>query len=292
MIITKLIGGIGNQMFQYAAGKSLAEHHGVELKLDISDFQFYAHRWFSLNHFNITSQLASDEEISKFIGKSKSKSMMIIRERLGRILPLKRRKIYYEHHFHFDEKFFDLPPEIYINGYWQSEKYFKRIGSIILNEFSFREKIEGINKELAEQIQNCNSISIHIRRGDYVSNKLTNIMHGVCGIDYYLNAVKYISKNVEQPHFYVFSDEPEWARENLKTSFPMTFVTHNSGQNDFEDMRLLILCKHHIIANSSFSWWGAWLCRNENKIVIAPKKWFNEYKADTKDLYPDEWIIL
>ncbi|TAL70780.1 MAG: alpha-1,2-fucosyltransferase [Bacteroidetes bacterium] len=292
MIITKLIGGIGNQMFQYAAGKSLAEHHGVELKLDISDFQFYAHRWYSLNHFNITSQIASDEEISKFIGKNKSKSLMILRERVGRLLPLKRRKIYYEHHFHFDEKFLYLPPEIYISGYWQSEKYFNGIESIILNEFSFHEKIEGMNEKLAVQIQDSNSISIHIRRGDYVSNKLTNIMHGVCGIDYYLNAVKYLSKSVEQPHLYVFSDEPEWARENLQTSFPMTFVNHNSGQNDFEDMRLLSLCKHHIIANSSFSWWGAWLCRNGNKIIIAPKRWFNEYKADTKDLYPEKWTIL
>ena len=135
-------------------------------------------------------------------------------------------------------------------------------------------------------------MSIHIRRGDYVSNKITNLTHGVCGIEYYINAINYISKHVEQPYFFVFSDEPEWARENLKITFPITYINHNTSQNDFEDMRLLSLCKQHIIANSSFSWWGAWLSRNDNKIVIAPKKWFNEYKADTKDLYPDDWIIL
>ena len=291
MIITKLIGGIGNQMFQYAAGKALAEH-GVELKLDISDFQFYTNRWFSLNHFNINADIASDEEISKFIGKNKSKSLMLLRERIGRLLPLKRRKIYYEHHFHYDEGFFNLPSNIYINGYWQSEKYFKDIKSIILNDLSFKEPLEGLNNEISVKILSSNSVSIHIRRGDYVTNKITHLTHGVCGIEYYINAINYISKHLEEPHFFIFSDEPDWAKTNLRTSFPISFVNHNSGQNDFEDMRLLSLCRHHIIANSSFSWWGAWLCRNENKIVIAPQKWFNEYKADTKDLYPEDWIIL
>src|SRR3989339_1303727 len=292
MIITKLIGGIGNQMFQYAAGKALAEHRGVELKLDISDFQFYTNRWFSLNHFNINADIASDEEISKFIGKNKSKSLMLLRERIGRLLPLKRRKIYYEHHFHYDEGFFNLPSNIYINGYWQSEKYFKDIKSIILNDLSFKEPLEGLNNEISVKILSSNSVSIHIRRGDYVTNKITHLTHGVCGIEYYINVINYISKHLEEPHFFIFSDEPDWAKTNLRTSFPISFVNHNSGQNDFEDMRLLSLCRHHIIANSSFSWWGAWLCRNENKIVIAPQKWFNEYKADTKDLYPEDWIIL
>src|SRR3989339_258428 len=259
MIITKLIGGIGNQMFQYAAGKALAEHRGVELKLDISDFQFYTNRWFSLNHFNINADIASDEEISKFIGKNKSKSLMLLRERIGRLLPLKRRKIYYEHHFHYDEGFFNLPSNIYINGYWQSEKYFKDIKSIILNDLSFKEPLEGLNNEISVKILSSNSVSIHIRRGDYVTNKITHLTHGVCGIEYYINAINYISKHLEEPHFFIFSDEPDWAKTNL---------------------------------NTSFSWWGAWLCRDENKIVIAPQKWFNEYKADTKDLYPEDWIIL
>lgn len=292
MVITKLIGGIGNQMFQYAAGKALAELYGVELKLDIRDFQFYSNRWFSLDHFNINAEIATDKEISDFIGKNNTKSLMILCERIGRLIPLKRRKIYYEPHFHYNHNFFELPSNIYINGYWQSEKYFKNIKSIILNDFTFESPLEGMNKEMSEKILSSDSVSIHIRRGDYVSNKLTHLMHGVSGIDYYLNAINYISNNVEKPHFFVFSDEPDWARENLQTSFPMIFVNHNSGQNDFEDMRLLSLCKHHIIANSSFSWWGAWLSNNQNKIVIAPKKWFNEYKADTKDLYPEDWIVL
>lgn len=292
MIITKLIGGIGNQMFQYAAGKALAEHHGVELKLDISDFQFYTDRWFSLNHFNIKAEIASEEEISKFAGKNKSKSLMIIKERLGRLLHRKKRKMYYEPHFHFDNNFFNLPANIYINGYWQSEKYFDKIKSKILTDFLFLEPPVGLNKEISEEILSSNSISIHIRRGDYVSNKFTQLMHGVLGIEYYAGAINYIAKKIEQPHLFVFSDEPEWAKVNLKTSFPATFVNHNTGQNDFEDMRLLSMCRHHIIANSSFSWWGAWLNRNEDKIVIAPRKWFNEYKADTKDLYPKDWILL
>ena len=292
MIITKLKGGIGNQMFQYAAGKALAEHHGVEMKLDISDFQFYTNRWFSLNHFNINAEIATDEDISKFIGKNKSKSLMILRERLGRLLPLKRRKIYYEPHFHYDNKFFNLPAHIYINGYWQSDKYFNNIKSSILKEFSFKEPLEGLNKELSEKILSCKSVSIHIRRGDYVSNRLTYFTHGVCGIEYYINAINSIAKQVDEPHFFVFSDEPEWTMQNIKSAYPTSYISHNLKQNDFEDMRLMSLCRHHIIANSSFSWWGAWLCNNQNKIVIAPKKWFNEYKADTKDLYPEDWIIL
>jgi hypothetical protein len=292
MIITRIIGGIGNQMFQYAAGRALAEQHNVELKLDTRDYRFYTFRNFELNNFNIIAEMASDDEISKYLGRNRTKYLMILKEVLWKKIPLKRNKVYFERHFHFDDKFFQLPDDIHINGYWQSEKYFKIIEPIIRNEYSFKNLPNDANLHILDKIQASNSVSIHIRRGDYVTNKITQFTHGTLDQDYYFNGVNFIAERVNNPIFFVFSDAPEWAKENLKIKYPTIFVDINNVENGFEDMRLLSFCKHHIIANSSFSWWGAWLSSNKDKTVIAPKKWFNKFKADTKDLYPESWIQL
>lgn len=279
-------------MFQYAAGKALAEHHHVELKLDTGDLRFYSNRTFELNHFNISAEVASNIELEKYFGRNRIKYLMILKESLWRRIHLRRKKVYFERHFHFDENFLKLGDDVCINGYWQSERYFKNIELLIRKEFLFKDSPMETNQKLIEKIQSCSSVSIHIRRGDYVTDKITRITHGILDERYYSEGVKLIASKIKEPVFFVFSDEPGWARENLKIKYPTVYVDNNSAENAFEDMRLLSLCKHHIIANSSFSWWGAWLSENKDKIIIAPIKWFNKFKADTKDLYPESWIQL
>ena len=138
----------------------------------------------------------------------------------------------------------------------------------------------------------CNSVSVHIRRGDYISNKDTNALLGVCPMDYYDRAIAYIVERVVNPCFYFFSDDIAWVRRTFSLPFQSRFVDHNSGRQSFNDMRLMSLCRHHIIANSSFSWWGAWLGRNGDKTVIAPRRWFRRDIMDLKDLCPDSWVLL
>ncbi|MBT9150861.1 MAG: O-antigen biosynthesis glycosyltransferase WbnK [candidate division WS2 bacterium] len=133
-------------------------------------------------------------------------------------------------------------------------------------------------------------MSLHIRRGDYVFNLHTNQFHGTCDLDYYFRCVEYLTTKVKNPHFFIFSDEPEWARNNLKLSYPTTLVDHNEADKNYEDLRLMSQCKYHIIANSTFSWWGAWLSQNPEKIVFAPKRWLKSDDYNPKDLMPDKWI--
>ena len=148
------------------------------------------------------------------------------------------------------------------------------------------------NQKIDEEVRGTNSIALHVRRGDYVSNPITNRIHGTCSIAYYNEAVETIARKISGPHFFVFTDDFVWAKENLKFDFPITYATGNGPENSYEDLRLMSLCKHNIVANSSFSWWGAWLNQNPAKIIIAPTHWFDRYAADTRDLLPESWVKL
>ncbi len=265
MIIVQLLGGLGNQMFQYAMARRLALKHQTALKLDITAFQTYRLRFYELGCFNIAQTFAASDE---------KQSLTLIKEP----------------HFHFTRRALKYPDNVYIEGYWQSEKYFKDIESTIRQEFKVKEEPAGLNKEIGNEIRTTNSISIHVRRGDYVSNPVTNKYHGVCSRDYYQSCINGLVSRVSDPRFYVFSDAPEWTRENFSLSYPVRFVTHNGVEKAYEDLRLMSLCKHNILANSSFSWWAAWLNENPDKIVLAPKRWFNRDELDTSDLIPDSWI--
>ncbi len=294
MVIVRLIGGLGNQMFQYAAGRSLALRHGVALKLDISGFADYPLRRYSLGCFNIVEEFASPEEIARVKSPPRRRLVRLIRRAWRKVAgppPYYRQPVFQESMLRpFDPNIWRTPRDVYLDGYWQSEKYFKDIEHIIRSEFTFRPEQDLQSRDIAAMIAETNSVSIHVRRGDYVSNPLTNRVHGVCGLDYYAACVRFMADRVGKPHFFVFSDEPEWAAENLRFAYPMTFVTHNRDGREYEDLRLMSLCRHHIIANSSFSWWGAWLNARAGKIVLAPQRWFNEPDRDTSDLVPDGWI--
>jgi len=292
MIVVRLIGGLGNQLFQYAVARNLAEIHRTVLKIDISGFEIYKLHKYSLWPFNIQEHFASLEEVAALTQKRGIVERVMTRalRRPPKLAPPYIR----ERYLHFDPDILNLPDSIYLDGYWQSEKYFIDIAPIIRQEFTVKTRQRDKNKELAELIASCEAVSIHIRRGDYVSNPNTNKVYSTCDLDYYFRSMENLTRTVKHPHLFIFSDEPEWARDHLKLPYPTTIVAHNGADKNYEDMRHMSFCKHQIIANSTFSWWGAWLNKNPNKIVIAPKKWFKDpiKHKETKDLIPNSWIRI
>lgn len=286
MIIVQIKGGLGNQMFQYAAARQLSVKHGVPLKLDTLSFLQsetgdHTKRCFELDKFKIDAQIAQKQEIDTL--KKKSFSNFIrqtyIRERLFGI---------------FARNLKSAGNNCYLNGYWQNEKYFKEIDDIIRREFVF---IEELNDDyitgIREQITQSEAVSVHFRRGDYVADKKINQTHGVCSMEYYQKAVEKIAQNVFNPVFFVFSDDIGWAKSHFRTRFPMVFV-EKSDETQHSDFRLMSLCKHNIIANSSYSWWAAWLNTNNKKTVIAPQQWFSNKRKQrqAKHITPKEWMRI
>ena len=291
MIIVKLNGGLGNQLFQYALGRHLAEINQVPLKLDISWFD-KGIRNYELNYFRIKAGLATQED-----NVSVTKMTTRWRHRIDRNITQKLLPYYLKNHVQekntgFDLNILKVGDNAYLTGYWQSEKYFKPIESVLRSELLFREPMDEKNLTLVQKIQHVNAVSLHVRRGDYVSNPEYRQMFGTCDLDYYKKAVALISTKVSDPHFFVFSDDPGWVKENIKVNAPTTFVIHNQGTESYRDMQLMSLCKHNIIANSTFSWWGAWLNANPGRIVITPEKWFSDDNFCSQDLVPSGWVTM
>lgn len=196
-----------------------------------------------------------------------------------------------EPHFHYWPGIREVSHNAYLAGYWQSEKYFSDASETIRADFTFRQPLSEQNAEMAERIGQGMSVSLHVRRGDYASNPKTNTAHGLCSLEYYRAAVLHMAEHIERPEFFVFSDDIAWVKANLEIDFPCWYVDHNQGTESYNDMRLMSLCRHHIIANSSFSWWGAWLNRDPDKIVVAPRRWFANGKR-SEDLLPASWVSL
>lgn len=292
MIITNVIGGLGNQMFQYAAGRALAYKRNTDLLLDTRMFQRYRLRSFELDKvFNIHSRSATDREIRQVVGWKANKFI----DRLLRdpwFIFLRGKNYFIEPVISYVKEVHSLPADCYISGYWQSAKYFYDIKELIQAEFTFKQPLVGNNFDIAEKIKSINAVSLHVRRGDFVSNSLTNATHGTCPTGYYDKAMRYIEKYVSGPVYFVFSDDMDWVKENIRINNEYYFIDHNSGLESFNDMHLMSICKHHIIANSSFSWWGAWMNPASDKIVIAPDKWFRVESADSSDHVPASWVRL
>lgn len=279
-------------MFQYAVGRSLTLERGVPLRLDIFGFDNYGlHQGFELPKvFNCPLDVATKEDIQSILGwRATSILRKILMRRKGAMF--RGAQFVVEPYFHYWSGIKDVPRDCYLSGYWQSEKYFRAMASVIRTDFTFKSSLVNLNAELADQIAKVNAVSLHVRRGDYVKNKKTNATHGLCSLDYYRGAIRYVSGRVKQPCFFIFSDDISWVKDNLKMDFPCHYVDHNQGVESYNDMRLMSLCKHHIIANSSFSWWGAWLNSNPDKIVVAPRKWFVNLH-DVNDLFPQGWLTL
>lgn len=280
MIIIRLMGGHSNQMFQYAVGRHIAKKYNTNLKLDVSWFDNIADgdtpRVYELGTYAIDENFYVPTLWSKLLTK------------VGRI------KHYTESGFVYDHFVENLGPYAYLEGYFQSWKYFNDIRDTIITDFSYKEEPRGANKLVLNKILNDdNSVSLHIRRGDYVTNKNTSNFHGLKDMDYYKAALKEIKRKVKNPNVYVISNDPKWCKKNLDLGVPTTIIDNNNDvTGGAEDMRLMRACRHNIMANSSFSWWGAWLNENPDKIVIAPQQWFNDPSIDTSDLIPEGWIRL
>jgi len=276
-------------MFQYAIGRTLALRNETELKLDISDFETFKLFPYSLENFNINKNYADKHELGPFL-KSRPR-----RGRLGHYLlnPLfNNPKLYVtEPDFCFQPDILNLQDPCYIDGYWQSEKYFLEIEDVVRKEFTLREPLGEYSQSISKKIAAVeNPVSLHIRRNDRVNNPKTNRLHGITSSEYYDEAKKIVRNKLNNPTYFVFSDDIEWARANIHTGFPTEFIGQGQDKGH-EDIELMKLCKHHILANSSFGWWGSWLSDHyRTGITIAPKHW--KINREVKDLLPEHWIIL
>lgn len=292
MIVSQVIGGLGNQIFQYAAGRATALKRSVPLRLDVSGFASYGlYQGFELSKvFNLVTDIATQEDIKSILGCRADKT-------LRRVLThpvaarLRGRHYIVEPYFHYWPEIANVPRDCYLVGYWQSEKYFQDIAPVIRADFTFKHPLKNLNAEIARKIGQVSAVSLHVRRGDYAGNPKTTATHGLCSLEYYQQAIQYVLDRVGQPYFFIFSDDIAWAKENLKVDIPCHYVNHNRGAASYIDMQLMSLCQHHIIANSSFSWWGAWLNPSPDKIVFAPRKWFAN-DNDVNDLIPQGWVTL
>ena len=295
MIIVNLIGGLGNQMFQYACARALSIELGMPLKVTLDMFAVYkSHNGPELERvFSLKLDVAQPAELRQMIGTLRVSQ--IVRRALAVKLfaSLRGARFIAEP----DCRYWDGLLERaraggYLQGYWQSERYFLKHAAAIRRDFTFRQSLSGQNARLAGAICDCVAVSIHIRRGDYANNPKTFAMHGTCAPEYYFQAIENMRRRAPQARFFAFSDDPQWVNEVLLPRYPgLVLVNHNRAENSYNDMRLMSLCRHHIIANSSFGWWGAWLNPNPDKIVIAPRNWFAN-GMDSTDIVPDTYIRI
>jgi hypothetical protein len=296
MITTRLSGGMGNQMFQYAAGRALSEKHNVPLKLDTTFLDHrikmpkllrpsFSFRSFDLDVFNIVAEMAKPEEITFWNRPILWGRLMLAIDAVLRKLALFSG---WEKRFSFNKEFLSFGPNSYLQGFWQSEKYFLDIADTIRQDFALREALPELSRNLADEIKSKNSLCIHFRRMHGGGS-----FHSKYDMDYYNRSLAYIKQKGTPDKIYVFSDDVDWCRANIKFDLPTFFVSREyAGKKGERDMYLMSKCKYFIIPNSTFSWWGAWLSARSGKIVIAPKDWFADASIDTSDLIPKDWIRI
>ena len=278
MIIIKIKGGLGNQLFQYAVGRALALHHRLPLKLDLTIFKTYKLHRYLLDQFAIQADIATEDEIIKLKGRNN-----VLFSALRKAGLVKRKSYLKEKRSsYFDASVFKND-DVYLDGYWQNELYFSDIREELLRDLTSISSMSDLGVVYMEGIKKSNSVSLHVRRGNYLNLKNFNVLD----IDYYMKAVEYIRKNVEKPTFYIFSDDLKWCKNSLGFLDNCIFV--DSTKTEIDDLKLMSFCKHNIIANSSFSWWGAWLNKNPKKTVIAPKGWLLN-DPDSSNVILSDWV--
>jgi hypothetical protein len=277
MITVKLDGGLGNQMFQYATAKSLATSSGTSLALDINVFDTCSLRELEINKYNIDARIVNKNSIFRRVIK---------KLKLGEV----SKYFFFEKTLEYDKSINTLGDSTYLEGYFQCEMYFKNIKNALVQEFTLKGCLSEYTVKVASDILNVGmSVSLHVRRGDYASDANTNSVHGTCDLTYYKEAINMISERFKDVQYFIFSDDISWVKKNINVSNAF-YVDSQEERVPHEDLYLMSLCNHNIIANSSFSWWGAWLNTNPTKVVIAPKKWFN---VNIKyNIVPDDWLSL
>lgn len=279
MIITRLKGGLGNQMFQYALGRKLALKNNDLLKLDISGYQHDNLRSYSLEPFAMSAEIAKQEEITRL------KYPLGIFSFVWRYFSF---KVLRQFHTGWEPAILEAKGNLYLDGFWQSYKYFADIADTIRADFTLKEPLEQKYPELVQQVHEGDSISLHVRRTDYVSSKKHQKNFGTLSLEHYQKAIRLAKENRPNPTLFIFTDDPNWVKNNLQTDVPTIYIS-NFGLRDYEELILMSYCKSHIIANSSFSWWGAWLDPRPDKIVIAPTHWTQSGEPKTDDIIPPSW---
>jgi hypothetical protein len=279
MIVVRLIGGLGNQLFQYAAGRALARRRGVDLGLDVRAYANNRRRY-GLDAFAIKVAPVENRALPP---------RGLLDLLLGRLAGRSPFTVYRENGPGFDPAVLSMPDGTYLKGYFQSDRYFADAVSEIRDELRTIGLPNTARTALQAAIADTCAVSLHVRRGDYLTDPKVNRVHGVLDIDYYLRATELIAARVGvEPTFFAFSDDPDWVEANLRLRFPLVVVRQRGAAH--EDLRLMAACRHHIVANSSFSWWGAWLNPSPDKIVVAPKAWFRDPAIDTSTLVPEGWL--
>lgn len=277
MIIVDVKGGLGNQLFHYSIAKALALTKNTDFMLNIDsykgeDAKLFDHVEFKLNHFNIGDyKTITTDEINKLY------DVDVIIEPLSST------------NFVDYIDFSNINKDMRLIGFWQDERYFKRYENIIKNDLKVVTPPNKKNRMMLSEINETNSVCLSFRRGEYLDSYYLSHF-GMCTETYYKNAINFMSKRVENPVFYIFSDDVEWIEDNVKLDFPTIPVNINGIGNEHEELRLMNHCDHFILANSSFSWWGAWLSKNKHKQIFAPKPWFNSYTKE--NILCKNWIHL
>jgi hypothetical protein len=280
MIIIRMQGGLGNQLFQYALYETFRQK-GFETKVDISAYEDGKEkRELGLAKLGLRPEVADRQQLHRYYADN-----MLLTDRVFRYLFGQKK--------YWKEKRYDFNPHIlevtdgFLSGYWQSEKYFDSAAKEVRKRICFQDIDTKEVKSREKQIQKTNAVSVHVRLGDYLQT--TELYGNICTGEYYRKAIQYIAERIEAPVFYVFSDEPERARDML-TGYTCCFISENTDADSYKDMYLMSRCRHHIIANSTFSWWGAWLDDRTDKIVITPPKW--NHLCKSHDICCDGWVMM
>jgi len=287
MIIVKITGGLGNQMFQYSLGRALSIKLDCELVLDVTFYPSQELRKYELDKFNISARFATTEELIR-VGAGESLISKVVHK-------LKLEPMIYPLYIKEKESMKYLKTidkcikGSYLDGYWQNPDYFKKYKDILLKDFTPVTNMSVIMNYWADKIKNSKSVSIHIRRGDYINNNQTNSVHGICSLEYYKKAIDVFDDNDDSISYYVFSDDIKWCKENLGFMKKCFFVDDTTDPVD--DLMLMGLCEGNIIANSTFSWWGAWLGCSSGR-TVAPINWFASKDKNANGIYPKSWITL
>jgi hypothetical protein len=276
MVNVKLYGGLGNQMYQYAAGRVLSLKLNTGLYFDLDWFELIKGR---------ADVVQYTYELDVF-GINPKK--LTLKDRAS--LTINEPTVFKEDGYGYQPKFENLTGNVILDGYWQSYKYFENYRPQLLEDFDFASPLSRHGKEKYELINSSQSISLHIRRVDYAKVKSINEVHGLMPISYYRNAVNDIKKSIKDPSLFIFSNDLEWCKQHINFNLPTIFMEDSTS--GLEDMRLMAACKHNIIANSSFSWWAAWLNQNSNKLVYAPRNWFKSLDSNIDDRIPKNWKAI
>jgi len=306
MIITKLQGGLGNQLFQYAIGRSLAYINNTKLVLDTSGFAFHYNehvpRSYMLDAYPIKAEIATEKQLNtiknaNWLNKLRLKRNKHYKQLVFDEIPPKHSRYKFTDLYvtpkpthYYPEIMLKHDCDVILDGYWQSYKFFNNINDLILAEFNCKETSLNYNKEVLEKIKSTESVSIHFRRTDRVHTKADLRNFRFLDMAFYTQCVNEVKRKIDNPHLFIFSDDIEWCKQNVTFDAPITYM---DAYNEYTDLYLMSKCKHNIIAHSTFSWWAAWMNNNKNKLVVCPEIWFSEQiPEDIVDMVPDTWIKI